>query len=99
VVEKRIGEEVLQAVKEVVGFYRHIVDHPDDVKVEVRSGGYSILVVLHTNPQDVGQAIGRNAHLISSIRSLLSAISGKNNIQIVLDFVTEGDSVKKDKID
>jgi predicted RNA-binding protein YlqC (UPF0109 family) len=49
-------------------------------------------VDLHTHPSDVGQVVGRNAHLISSIRAFLSAVAGKNKIKIDLDFVTEEDN-------
>jgi hypothetical protein len=36
--------------------------------------------------------LGRNAHLINSLRSLLSAVAGKNKISIDLDYVTDGEN-------
>jgi len=88
----RIDSNVLSAIREVVMVVRHIVNNPEDVVVDIECSGYSALVALRTNPDDVGQVIGRNAHLMNSIRSFLSAISGKNNIQIIMDYVTEEDN-------
>lgn len=90
--EKRIKEEVVSAIRETVMIVRHLVNNPDDVKVEIERHGYSLLVLLYTNPDDVGQVIGRNAHIITSVRSFIAAISGKNNVRVVLDYVTEGDN-------
>ena len=71
---------------------RHLVNHPDEVKVDIECKGYTLLVALRTHPSDVGQVIGRNAHLMNSTRSFLAAIAGKNNVQVVLDYVTEEDN-------
>jgi uncharacterized protein len=94
---KRVEEGVIQIIREVVMMVRHLVNNPDDVVVDVEQKGYTILVALKTNPEDVGQVIGRNAHLIASIRSLLAAISGKNGVRAILDFVTEEDNKRASK--
>jgi len=90
--QSRIAPEITDAIKEVVMITRHLVNNPDEVQVDVESKGYTLLIALRTNPKDVGQVIGRNAHLMNSIRSFLAAIAGKNNVQIVLDYVTEEDN-------
>ena len=87
----RVEKEVLDAIRDTVLVCRHLVDHPDDVSVEVRSSGYVVIVTLRTHEGDVGQVIGRNAFIIGSFRSLVSAIAGKHHIQCILDFVTESD--------
>lgn len=87
----KIDPKVIAAIREVVMIVRHIVNHPEDVEVDIDCNGYSVLVALRTNPRDVGQVIGRNAHLMNSIRSFLSAIQGKNRIQILIDYVTDED--------
>jgi len=90
--EERISESVLKAIEEAVLLCRHYVNHPEAVKADVEARGYSVLVGLHTDPDDVGQVIGRNAHLINSLRSFLSAIAGKNGVTVILDYVTEEDN-------
>lgn len=90
--ENRVEQRVLDAIEEIVLICRHLVNNPEEVKVDINCNGYSVLVALRTNPRDVGQVIGRNAHLINSIRSFLAAIAGKNNVQVVLDYVTEEDN-------
>lgn len=90
--EKRVEESVMGTIRDVVAMVRHLVNNPDDVEIDVEQKGYTVLVALRTNTGDVGQVIGRNAHLIASIRSLLAAIGGKNNIKVILDYVTEEDN-------
>lgn len=91
----RVNEDVISAVRYIVGFVKYIVDNPNDVEINVRPGAYRIVVELYTNSKDVGQVIGRNGHVVASIRSLLSAIAGKNRIKIDFDFVTEDDNFRK----
>jgi hypothetical protein len=70
---------------------REIVDHPDDVVVRVLPAGYNAVVQMETHPDDVGIVVGREGHVISSWRSLLSALAGKNRIKLVLEYKTELD--------
>lgn len=95
----KIDPNVIAAIREVVMIVRHIVNHPEDVEVDIDCNGYSVLVALRTNPRDVGQVIGRNAHLMNSIRSFLSAIQGKNRIQILIDYVTDEDKRRESQSD
>lgn len=90
--KNRIDQKVIDIINEVVMIIRHLVNNPEEVVTDIEQKGYTILVALKTNPADVGQVIGRNAHLIASIRSLLSAISGKNGVRVILDYVTEEDN-------
>lgn len=95
--ESRVDPTVIESIRETLMCIRHFVNHPDDVEVNFECRGYSVLVDLRTHRKDVGQVIGRNAHLINSIRSFLAAIGGKNDIQIMLDYVTEEDNRRSDK--
>jgi len=90
----RVGPEIILAVQEVVGIVRHFVDHPDDVEVNIRPGPYRITAELYTNPKDVGQVVGRNGYVASSLRAFLAAIAGKYRIKIDLDYVTEEDNAR-----
>lgn len=86
--------DVEDAVRSVLKIVEKIVDHPDDVEVNIRPGPYRITAELYTNPGDVGQVIGKSGHVAASFRSLLSAIAGKYRINIDLDYVTEEDNAR-----
>jgi len=70
---------------------RRLVDHPEAVTVNVVPSSYRLLAELHTDPKDVGQVIGKNGHVITSIRSLVTAFGGKHRCRVELDYVTEQD--------
>ena len=87
--------EVMTAAKEIVSIVRHMVDHPDQVEVRARDGTMRIALELFTHPRDVGQVVGRNGHLATSMRSFLSALAGKHNIRIDFDYVTELENARR----
>ncbi|MBN2258101.1 MAG: KH domain-containing protein [Anaerolineaceae bacterium] len=88
----RVDPNVIEAFRETVLLVRHLVNNPGDVIVDIECKGWTILISLQTHKSDVGQVIGRNAYLIGSIRSILSAIGGKNDTKFIFDYVTEGDN-------
>lgn len=71
---------------------RGIVDNPDDVSVRARQqrgrnprfGGGETLEV-RVNPDDLGRVIGRSGRTATALRTVLQALSGRDNIRI--DFV------------
>jgi predicted RNA-binding protein YlqC (UPF0109 family) len=71
---------------------RGIVNHPDDVSVKVRqqrgrnphqARGETLEV--RVNPEDLGRVIGRAGRTATALRTVLQALSGRENIRI--DFV------------
>ena len=90
----KISPEIISAAKEIVFIVRHFVDHPDEVEVNVRPGAYRLAVELYTNAGDVGQVVGRNGYLSTSLRSFLAAFAGKHRIKVDLDYVTEEDNAR-----
>ena len=86
-----ITPEHIKGAERVLSCVREIVDHPEDVMIHVQFTDHNAIVVLETNPNDVGVVVGREGHIISSLRSLLSAYAGKNRIKLVLEFKTEQD--------
>lgn len=92
---ERVDVKALEAAKDIVGIVKHIVDHPDDVVVNVRPGAYRIAIELYTAPSDVRHVVGRSGHLISSLRSFISALAGKHRVRIDFDYVTEEDNARR----
>ena len=86
-----ITPDHIASVQRLFGGVREIVDHPDEMIVRVLPAGYNAIVQLETHPDDVGVIVGKAGHVISSLRSLLSALAGKNRIHLELEFKTELD--------
>lgn len=73
------------ADKELLEFLvKALVDHPDDVQIERRVEGRTILLILRVNPLDMGQVIGRQGMTAKAIRSLLWILGEKNNGRVNL---------------
>ncbi|MBU0974589.1 KH domain-containing protein [Patescibacteria group bacterium] len=48
----------------------HLVQFPEDVKVEEETDNKGSLFTIHVNPQDIGRIIGRGGVIIHSIRNI-----------------------------
>lgn len=68
-------------VEEIV---KALVSHPEDVKVERSVDEMGVLLTLKTNPDDMGQVIGRRGDTARAIRTLLRIIGRKNNARVNL---------------
>lgn len=62
----------------------HLVDNPDDVKVEEVNQGSYLEYIISVNPEDMGQIIGRQGRIIQSIRNIakIRAIKEQRRISI-----------------
>ena len=56
---------------------RSIVDHPDDVHVEMRTGRRGRTLELRVHPDDLGKVIGRAGRTAKALRQVMGAIGGK----------------------
>jgi predicted RNA-binding protein YlqC (UPF0109 family) len=75
-------------MKEFVEFIvKHLVDKPDEVKVEEVDGERTVIFELHVGDEDMGKVIGRGGQTASSIRTLLSAASAKQGKRAVLEIL------------
>lgn len=63
---------------------KSIVDSPDDVKVERKVDEMGVLLLLHVNPKDMGNVIGKQGQTAKAIRSLLRIVGIKNNARVNL---------------
>ncbi len=61
-----------------------IVDSPEDVKVERKVDEMGVLLLLHVNPKDMGNVIGKQGQTAKAIRSLLRIVGIKNNARVNL---------------
>ncbi len=72
----------------VAHLVRGIVEHPDDVHVDVRSAGRRGRVVeVHVHQDDLGKVIGRGGRTARALRTVVSGIGGRNiRVDLVDDF-------------
>jgi predicted RNA-binding protein YlqC (UPF0109 family) len=61
----------------VVHLARGIVDHPDDVRVEVLEAGEDASFELSVHPRDLGHVIGKQGRTARSLRLALGAAAAK----------------------
>ncbi len=65
-----------------------LVDHPDDVQIEMIEGERSVILQLKVHPDDIGKVIGMQGRIAQALRTLVKAAAtkqGKNAIVEILD--------------
>jgi hypothetical protein len=65
-----------------------LVDHPEDVQIEVIEGERSVILQLRVHPDDIGKVIGKQGRIAQALRTLVKAAAtkqGKNAIVEILD--------------
>ena len=63
---------------------RGIVDNPEDVSVRERSSHRGRTLEVRVNPEDLGRVIGRSGRTANSLRTVINALSGKENVRVDL---------------
>lgn len=66
---------------------KHLVDHPDDVHIDVDNQGRRPVLNVHVAPGDVGRVIGRRGHVAQSIRRIVRAAATRDDVEIDVEFL------------
>ncbi|WP_183357859.1 RNA-binding protein [Garicola koreensis] len=61
---------------------RGIVDAPDDVDVRRRSGRRYDTLQVRVDPEDLGRVIGRAGRTAKSLRTVISALPGGDDVRV-----------------
>jgi uncharacterized protein len=64
-----------------------LVDHPEDVQVNVVEGEQVIVLELRVHPTDLGKVIGRQGRTAKSIRTILGAAGMKLKKRFTLEIL------------
>jgi hypothetical protein len=67
----------------------NLVDHPDDVRVDLVRQDDREVLRLHLHPEDQGQFIGKNGQTARAVRTLLSAVNARSDQRFALEIVDE----------
>jgi len=76
------------SVKDLVEYLAKVlVDHPDQVSVNVVQGEHTSIVELTVAKQDIGKIIGKQGRTSVAIRTILSNVSMKTGRRFVLEII------------
>ena len=64
-----------------------LVDNPDEVRVEEKENGNTIILELHVAGSDMGKVIGKQGRIAKSIRSVVKAAATKTDKKVVVDIM------------
>lgn len=65
----------------------NLVDHPEDVRVEVEVGERETTYLLSVHPDDMGKVIGKKGSVINSIRQIAKIRGIKEGIRPYINLV------------
>jgi uncharacterized protein len=65
---------------------RGIVDHPDDVRVDMIDNRRGQRLEIRVHPEDLGRVIGRNGRTAKALRQVMNGVGGKGIRVDVVDF-------------
>jgi predicted RNA-binding protein YlqC (UPF0109 family) len=73
-------------LRDLVGVMaKGLVDHPEDVVVEIISAGDGGVFELHVHPDDIGHVIGKQGRTAKSLRLTLGAAAGRLDRRVDLE--------------
>jgi predicted RNA-binding protein YlqC (UPF0109 family) len=76
------------AMKDLISYIaRALVDFPEEVVVTEVEGTHTTVLELRVAKQDMGKIIGRQGRTAQSIRTIISAASGKTGKRHVLEII------------
>lgn len=61
---------------------RGIVDNPDDVSVNSRSGRRGTTLEVAVNPSDMGRVIGRGGRTATALRTVMTAVNDGRGVRV-----------------
>ena len=67
---------------------KHLVDHPDAVRLEQVEQDNQIVLKLRVGENEVGKVIGRKGRTARALRTLLNAVAAKEGKRAVLEIVS-----------
>ena len=64
-----------------------LVDHPEEVSVNEKNEGRTIVLELHVAEGDMGKVIGKLGRIAKAIRSVVKAAAAKEDKKVVVDIM------------
>ena len=64
-----------------------LVDHPEEVSVNEKNEGRTIVLELHVAEGDMGKVIGKQGRIAKAIRSVVKAAASKEDRTVIVDIL------------
>lgn len=64
-----------------------LVDHPEEVSVNEKNEGRTIVLELHVAEGDMGKVIDKQGRIAKAIRSVVKAAAAKEDKKVVVDIM------------
>ena len=64
---------------------RQLVDHPDEVRVEVDEDGDDLVLHLIVHGDDIGKVIGRHGRTAKALRTLVKAAGTLDDVNVSME--------------
>jgi predicted RNA-binding protein YlqC (UPF0109 family) len=71
----------------LIDLVKAIVDHPDEVVVNERISGDTVVLELTVAKRDMGRVIGREGKIAKSIRTVMRAQAARENKRVIVDIL------------
>ncbi|MFB9329673.1 MULTISPECIES: KH domain-containing protein [Paenibacillus] len=65
-----------------------LVDHPEDVRVDVKEDDRGTVYRLTVHPGDVGKVIGKQGRIAKALRTVVSSAAVKTDKRVMVDIVS-----------
>jgi uncharacterized protein len=81
-------------IQEVV---KSIVDHPDEVSIDIEKDGGITVFNLRVAQNDIGKVIGKQGRTVRSLRTLLEAAGSKQNLRCELEIIEDDEDISAEQ--
>lgn len=76
-------------MKELVAVIaKALVDHPEDVRVNVVEEDHVTTYELSVNPSDIGKVIGKQGRIAKALRTVVISAAVKHNKRVAVEIVS-----------
>jgi len=77
--------EKVNTMREFVEFLvKHLVDHPDEIRINELESERSIIYELHVAKSDMGKVLGKKGRTAHAMRTLINAAAGASTKKRVM---------------
>ncbi|RXZ76985.1 KH domain-containing protein [Paenibacillaceae bacterium] len=67
---------------------RALVDHPEDVRVEIKEDDRGIVYALSVHREDVGKVIGKQGRIAKALRTVVASAAVKSDKRVIVDIIS-----------
>lgn len=81
---RKAGAHAFDALDHIV---RSVVEHPDDVQIEVDDAGDAVRLDVRVADGDMGRVIGKRGRVAHAIRTVVRAAAVLDDVDVEVEFI------------